>query len=158
MGAKGVSSIGPGSQVTGQAWGWCGGECGPSEDSECGAAYEGGEHAELSFSQLSLAPSTVAGAQLSNVYRVHAKTRASKTARKCTWKSKASTSATWEEKRKLQSEVKGLNRHLITCVGEKNLGMGKSHCNVGTSVNRECVQGETEGEGIAGETRGSETT
>lgn len=56
---------------------------------ECGAAYEGGEHAELSFSQLSLAPSTVAGPQLSNVYRVNAKTRASKTAWKCTWKSKA---------------------------------------------------------------------
>lgn len=70
----------------------------------------------------------------------------------------SSTSATWEEKWKLQSEVKGLYRHLITCVGEKNLGMGKSHYNVGTSVNKECVQGEREGEGRAGENRGSETT
>jgi hypothetical protein len=37
-------------------------------------AYEGGEHARLAFSQLSLAPSNTANAQLVNVYRVNPKT------------------------------------------------------------------------------------
>lgn len=42
------------------------------------AAYEGGEHARISFSQLSLGPSTIADIHLINVYRVNAKMRASK--------------------------------------------------------------------------------
>lgn len=112
-----------------------GGQYGPSENNADlqgtvkgdGAAYEGGEHAGLSFSQLSLGPSTIADTHLINVYKGNAKTRASNTARKCTWKPDAICLPALHirsmgREQKLQSEVKRALPAL------RNIsGTGKSH-------------------------------